>query len=53
MGRAGNFSEYYFDMDCIIEDQLWTPETLEGAWDCTTGARPHRRPSLCPRIWPP
>jgi catechol 2,3-dioxygenase-like lactoylglutathione lyase family enzyme len=28
---AGNFSEYYSDMDCIIEDQLWTPETLEGA----------------------
>jgi len=28
---AGNFSEYYSDMDCIIHDQLWTPETLEGA----------------------
>jgi catechol 2,3-dioxygenase-like lactoylglutathione lyase family enzyme len=28
---AGNFSEYYSDMDCIIEDQLWTPEVLEGA----------------------
>jgi catechol 2,3-dioxygenase-like lactoylglutathione lyase family enzyme len=28
---AGNFSEYYSDMDCILEDQLWTPETLEGA----------------------
>jgi catechol 2,3-dioxygenase-like lactoylglutathione lyase family enzyme len=28
---AGNFSEYYSDMDCIVEDQLWTPETLEGA----------------------
>jgi hypothetical protein len=28
---AGNFSEYYSDMDCIIDDQLWTPETLEGA----------------------
>jgi len=25
---AGNFSEYYSDMDCIIDDQLWTPETL-------------------------
>jgi catechol 2,3-dioxygenase-like lactoylglutathione lyase family enzyme len=23
---AGNFSEYYSDMDCIIDDQLWTPE---------------------------
>jgi catechol 2,3-dioxygenase-like lactoylglutathione lyase family enzyme len=28
---SGNFSEYYSDMDCIIDDQLWTPETLEGA----------------------
>jgi catechol 2,3-dioxygenase-like lactoylglutathione lyase family enzyme len=27
---AGNFSEYYSDMDCIIDDQLWTPEDLEG-----------------------
>ncbi len=28
---AGNFSEYYSDMDAVIDDQLWTPETLEGA----------------------
>jgi len=28
---AGNFSEYYSDMDCVVDDQLWTPETLEGA----------------------
>ncbi len=28
---AGNFSEYYSDMDCIADDQLWTPEVLEGA----------------------
>lgn len=28
---AGNFSEYYSDMDCIVDDQLWTPETLQGA----------------------
>jgi len=28
---AGNFSEYYSDMDCIIDDQLWTPEVMEGA----------------------
>jgi catechol 2,3-dioxygenase-like lactoylglutathione lyase family enzyme len=28
---AGNFSEYYADMDCIPEDALWTPEVLEGA----------------------
>jgi catechol 2,3-dioxygenase-like lactoylglutathione lyase family enzyme len=28
---AGNFSEYYSDMDCIPEDALWTPEDFEGA----------------------
>jgi len=28
---AGNFAEYYCDMDCIIDDQLWTPETLDTA----------------------
>ena len=28
---AGNFCEYYADMDCIVDDQLWTPEDLEGA----------------------
>ncbi|HWN32364.1 MAG TPA: dioxygenase, partial [Pseudonocardia sp.] len=28
---AGNFSEYYSDMDSIIDDQLWTPEAHEGA----------------------
>ncbi|MCP2335752.1 VOC family protein [Actinomadura rupiterrae] len=28
---AGNFAEYYSDMDTILDDQLWTPETLEGA----------------------
>lgn len=28
---AGNFSEYYSDLDVILDDQLWTPETFEGA----------------------
>jgi catechol 2,3-dioxygenase-like lactoylglutathione lyase family enzyme len=28
---AGNFAEYHSDMDCIPEDQIWKPETLEGA----------------------
>jgi catechol 2,3-dioxygenase-like lactoylglutathione lyase family enzyme len=28
---AGNFSEYYSDLDCIPEDALWSPEVLEGA----------------------
>jgi catechol 2,3-dioxygenase-like lactoylglutathione lyase family enzyme len=28
---AGNFSEYYSDLDCIPDDQLWTPQDWEGA----------------------
>lgn len=27
---AGNFSEYYSDMDAIPEDELWSPEVLHG-----------------------
>ena len=26
---AGNFSEYYSDMDCIVDDQLWEPSIFE------------------------
>lgn len=25
---AGNFSEYYSDIDCILEDQLWDPQVI-------------------------
>ncbi|GJF30578.1 dioxygenase [Kitasatospora sp. NE20-6] len=28
---AGTFSEYYSDLDCIVEDALWTPGVWEGA----------------------
>jgi len=28
---AGNFSEYYSDMDCIPEDEIWEPEVWKGA----------------------
>ncbi|MET9827968.1 VOC family protein [Streptomyces sp. NPDC006385] len=28
---AGNFSEYFADMDCIVDDQLWTPRVWEDA----------------------
>jgi catechol 2,3-dioxygenase-like lactoylglutathione lyase family enzyme len=28
---AGNFSEYYSDLDCIIDDALWHPGVWEGA----------------------
>lgn len=27
---AGNFSEYYSDLDCILEDQLWEPDVIAG-----------------------
>jgi catechol 2,3-dioxygenase-like lactoylglutathione lyase family enzyme len=28
---AGNFTEYYADLDCIVDDQLWTPRVWDGA----------------------
>ena len=28
---AGNFTEYYADLDCILDDQLWKPSVVEGA----------------------
>jgi catechol 2,3-dioxygenase-like lactoylglutathione lyase family enzyme len=28
---SGTFSEYYSDMDCIVDDSLWQPEAVEGA----------------------
>jgi catechol 2,3-dioxygenase-like lactoylglutathione lyase family enzyme len=28
---SGTFSEYYSDLDCIPEDQVWNAETFEGA----------------------
>jgi hypothetical protein len=27
---AGNFSEYYSDMDCIVNDALWEPGVFTG-----------------------
>ena len=27
---AGNFAEYYSDMDCIPEDQVWQPQVWDG-----------------------
>ena len=46
---AGNFSEYYSDMDCIIDDQLWTPQDLEGARGLFAWGPRRRRPSCIPR----
>lgn len=28
---AGNFSEYYSDIDCIVDDALWEPGVWDGA----------------------
>ncbi len=28
---AGNFTEYYADLDCIVDDELWSPGVWEGA----------------------
>jgi catechol 2,3-dioxygenase-like lactoylglutathione lyase family enzyme len=28
---AGNFSEYYSDLDCVVDDALWTAEEVTGA----------------------
>jgi hypothetical protein len=28
---AGNFSEYYADIDCVLDDQLWNPSVIEGS----------------------
>jgi len=28
---AGNFTEYYADLDCILDDQLWKPGVWDGA----------------------
>ncbi|MFI9560940.1 VOC family protein [Nonomuraea endophytica] len=28
---AGNFAEYYSDLDCIVDDALWQPGVWEGA----------------------
>jgi catechol-2,3-dioxygenase len=27
---AGNFTEYYSDLDCIVDDELWRPEVWDG-----------------------
>ena len=28
---AGNFTEYYADLDCVLDDQLWKPGVWDGA----------------------
>jgi catechol 2,3-dioxygenase-like lactoylglutathione lyase family enzyme len=45
---AGNFSEYYSDLDCIVDDQLWTPETFTGAQGLFNWGPPPPRSFLAP-----
>lgn len=49
---AGNFSEYYSDIECIVDDQLWTRECGRAITACTSGVRRRRRPSWHRRISP-
>jgi catechol 2,3-dioxygenase-like lactoylglutathione lyase family enzyme len=46
---AGNFSEYYSDMDTITDDQLWTP----GTWDPSLGALYAWGPDVPPSMLEP
>jgi hypothetical protein len=45
---AGNFTEYYSDMDEILDDQLWEP----GIWDITKEPN-HWGPPLPPSMLQP
>jgi catechol 2,3-dioxygenase-like lactoylglutathione lyase family enzyme len=45
---AGNFCEYYSDMDCVPEDALWSPEALDGPLGLFSWGPRHRRPSSSP-----
>ena len=49
---AGNFSEYYSDIDCIVEDQLWKPEVWEGIRGLYNWGPPRRRRSSHPTTSP-
>ena len=46
---AGNFSEYYSDMDSITDDQLWTP----GMWEPSLRALYAWAPTCRLRCWSP
>ncbi len=45
---AGNFSEYYADLDCILDDQLWEPGVWEGAKGLYSWGPPVPRSFLAP-----
>jgi hypothetical protein len=49
---ARNFSEYYSDLDCIVDDALWEPGVCEGA-NCLFDWGPPSPPSSsCRRTSP-
>ncbi|MFF0579714.1 VOC family protein [Streptosporangium saharense] len=37
---AGNFAEYYSDLDCIVDDALWKPEVWDAAHSLYTWGPP-------------
>ena len=43
---AGNFTEYYSDMDCIVDDQLWKPGMFEAVPSSLFGWGPLPPPSF-------
>jgi catechol 2,3-dioxygenase-like lactoylglutathione lyase family enzyme len=45
---AGNFTEYYADLDCIVDDELWTPGVWEGAKGLASWGPPVPRSFLMP-----
>jgi catechol 2,3-dioxygenase-like lactoylglutathione lyase family enzyme len=49
---SGTFSEYYSDMDCVPEDQVWTPETFEGARGLFSWGPPPPPSFLHRTTWP-
>lgn len=50
---AGNFSEYYSDMDSIVEDELWTPKSSKAPKGSSTGGPHPHPPSSHPTTLPP
>lgn len=45
---AGNFTEYYADLDCIVDDELWEPGVFEGPKSLAAWGPPVPRAFLMP-----
>ena len=50
---AGTFSEYYSDLDCIIDDALWSPRVWEGDKALYSWGPPPPPSFVNPRTSPP